>query len=184
MRAMWPRPALPWSGFRDTGRLVAAGRARLAAGTVAFVCGAVLLPGLAAWLPVIANLAACWRFASTLRPGREPLITRYTRFDNGGCPAEVAGYSRGLILTWAWFLGLFAAAHALVATGMLAGHGAHALVLAAEVTAGPALFLGEHALRNRRFPHHGRATPGRTLRAVRLAHRVPLAEPLAGHHAG
>lgn len=129
----------------------------------------------AAWLPtalpVLANFAGSWRFAATLRPGREPLITRYTRFDAGGCPAEVAPYSRTLTLLWAWFLGLFAAAHLMV----LAGHGSHALVLAAEVGLGLALFLGEHAVRNRRFPHHGRATPARTLRAVWLAQQVPVA---------
>lgn len=137
------------------------------AGVATVTFGAWLLP--AAWLPVLANLAGCWRFATTLRPGREPLITRYTRFDAGGCVAEVAAYSRALTLLWACFLGLFAAAHAVVS----AGHGSHALVLAAEIGLGLALFLGEHALRNRRFPHHGRATPARTLRAVRLAHQAP-----------
>ena len=172
MRASRP---LPRFGIRRFARLAVAYRGRLMLGAAALALGAVLLPAPTAALPVLANLAGSWRFATTLRPGREPLITRYTRFDPGGCPAEVAGYSRRLTLIWAWFLGLFALAHAVV----LAGFGAHAVVLAAEVALGLALFLGEHGVRNRRFPHHGRATPGRTLRAVRRAHQVPLAE----HHA-
>ncbi len=181
---------MPWSGVRETIRLVVAHRRRLAIGAATLALGALVLRNSVAWLPaalpVLANLAGSWRFAATLRPGREPLITRYTRFDSGGCPAEVAEYSRGLTLLWAWFLGLFALGHA----AALAGPSSHALVLAAEVALGLALFVGEHAVRNRRFPHHGRATPGRTLRAVRLAHQAPAVAPagavdapLAGRHA-
>ena len=142
---------------------------RLAAGAAGLTLCALLLPGgmarLQAALPVLANLAVCTRFATTLLPGREPLITRYTRFDMGGMPPECRPYTRALTAAWAGFLAGFAALHALA----LAGFWPSWPVLAAEAGLGAALFLGEHALRNLRFPQHGRATVRRTLRAVRLA---------------
>lgn len=117
-------------------------------------------------LAVSGNLLACYGFAATLLPGREPLISRYTRFDFGHLPPDCAAYTRGLTLLWAVLLAGFAAAQA----AAFAGLWRPSTVLAAEVAVGGALFLGEHLVRGTRFPHHGRATVGRTVRAVRLAH--------------
>jgi uncharacterized membrane protein len=143
-------------------------------GAVLALC-ALLVPRraaqLQALLPVLANLVVCWQFAATLRPGREPLITRYTRFDMGGrLPPELRGYTRALTALWALFLAGFAAAHALALAGPLS----HWPVLLAEIGLGAALFLGEHTWRNLRYPQHGPATVMRTLRAVRLAREADL----------
>ena len=149
-------------------------RRRLAAPALALAVSALALP----WgrgpfqsaLGVCGNLLACYGFAATLLPGREPLISRYTRFDFGHLPPDCAGYTRGLTLLWAALLAGFAAAQAAALAGLWRPSG----VLGAEAAVGGALFLGEHLVRGRRFPHHGPATPRRTIRAVRLAH---AAEP-------
>mgnify|MGYP007135336283 CR=1 FL=1 len=143
---------------------------RIGAGVAAFGLAALLLPGPAdsahAGLALLANALACWRFGVTLLPGREPLITRYSRFDEGVIVQECRGYSRGLTVLWTGVLAGFAAACA----AALAGAWPIDTVLATETLAGGALFLGEHVVRSLRFPHHGLATPLRTLRAVCLAH--------------
>ncbi|MEN0077226.1 MAG: hypothetical protein AAGC69_22765 [Paracraurococcus sp.] len=112
----------------------------------------------------LGNAAVALRFGLTLLPGREPLIARYSRFDWAGAPE--GGYTRILTLAWALLLGGFALAHLALA---LAGI-RDAPLAVAEAAICATLFCGEHALRNRRFPHHGRATPLRTLRAIGLAH--------------
>jgi uncharacterized membrane protein len=161
-----PRPGL----FRTLGRAWRANRGRLLASAAVLSVGALVLPwereALGAALAVSANLAACYGFAVTLLPGREPLISRYTRFDFGHLPPDCAGYTRALTAIWAALLGAFAAAQA----AALAGLWRSADVLAAEAAVCAAVFLGEHVVRGRRFPHHGQATLRRTLRAVRLAH--------------
>lgn len=124
---------------------------------------AVLLAGnpLAA---ALGNAAIALRFGLTLLPGREPLIAHYSRFDWAGPPE--GGYTRALTLTWALLLGGFALAHAGLA---LLGLDDTPLAFGEPLVCA-LLFCGEHVLRNRRFPQHGRATPLRTLRAIGLAH--------------
>jgi hypothetical protein len=124
---------------------------------------AVLLAGnpLAA---ALGNAAVALRFGLTLLPGREPLIAHYSRFDWAGPPE--GGYTWWLTLAWALLLGGFALAHG--AAG-LAGLEDAPLALAEPVVCA-LFFCAEHALRNRRFPQLGRATPLRTLRAIGLAH--------------
>lgn len=144
-----------------SGRRLAAGLLILAAASLA--ASALFGPAL---LGLIGNGAAALRFGLTLLPGREPLISRYSRFDGAGVP--VPRYTRHLTEAWALLLGGFALAHAGLA---LTGHGTLVLALT-EPPICFAFFLGEHALRNRRFPEHGPATPLRTLRAICLAHGV------------
>ena len=149
-----------------------ASRARLTASALVVLACAVLLgrerEAIRAAVAATANLFACWQFASTLAPGREPLISRYTRFDFGRQPPDLDDYTRRLTLLWAVLLAGFAAAQAAVlATG---AHAFASAVLAAEIAACAALFLGEHFVRNARFPHHRPVSLRRTLRAVRLAH--------------
>ena len=145
-------------------------RARLTASASFLALCALLLPWerepFQAAFAVLANVLACHGFAATLLPGREPLITRYTRFDFGHLPPDCAAYTRGLTLLWAVLLAGFAAAQAVA----LAGGWRPSAVLAMEALVGGSLFLGEHGVRGLRFPHHGRATVRRTVRAVRLAH--------------
>jgi uncharacterized membrane protein len=147
-----------------------ANRARLAASASVLALCALLLPWerepFQAAFGAVANLLACNQFAATLLPGREPLISRYTRFDFGHLPPDCAAYTRNLTLLWAVLLAGFAAAQAVA----LAGGWQPSAVLAVEALVCGALFLGEHGVRGLRFPHHGRATVRRTVRAVRLAH--------------
>lgn len=147
-----------------------ANRARLGASALVVLACALLLPrereAFQAALAASANLFASWRFAATLLPGREPLISRYTRFDFGRLPPDLGAYTRALTLLWAAILAGFAAAQG----AALAGAWPASTVLAVEVGACIALFLGEHFVRNARFPHHRPITLRRTARAVRLAH--------------
>lgn len=148
---------------RLAGALALTGLGLLAAGAARGVAPAALLP----LLPALGLLMLSARFAATLLPGREPLITHYTRFDFGRLPPECAGYTRRLTGFWAALLALAAP---LQAAAPLAG-----LAPGAVAAAGSALMLGlflaEHALRDRCFPHLGPATPARTLRAIIAAHR-------------
>ncbi|WP_343893814.1 hypothetical protein [Craurococcus roseus] len=132
---------------------------------------AVLLPrereAFQAALAATANLFASWQFAATLLPGGEPLISRYTRFDYGHLPPDLGAYTRALTVLWAALLAGFAAAQGAVLAG---AHLSASAILAAEILACGAVFLGEHFVRNARFPHHRPISLRRTVRAVRLAH--------------
>jgi uncharacterized membrane protein len=201
-RLLWLRiaPALPFAGGALACR--AAGRPGLAAllGLVALAfalgqrldirarCGVALalaLVAAACWhwpgaasrigllLPVLADLAMAMHFGTTLRPGREPLIARYDRFDPASSPAESAGYTRALTRLWALLFLALAPLHAV----LLLQLGLSPLpVMTVTFALMLSLFLGEHLVRSRRFPRLGRATPARTLRAVVAAHT-------AHHHA-
>jgi len=116
-------------------------------------------------LAALGNFCVCLRFGATLLPGREPLISRYSRFD-AGLPDADGTYTRRLTLVWSALLAGFALAYA---TAALASWSIAVISVVQPLTCGT-LFLGEHVLRNRRFPEHGRATPLRTLRAIWLSH--------------
>ncbi|HZF75516.1 MAG TPA: hypothetical protein VE033_06755 [Acetobacteraceae bacterium] len=142
---------------------------------VAAVALEVLAGGVAIWLAgqhgpallaVVLNALVCARFAATLRPGAEPLITQYGRFDRDGLPPECEGYTRALTVAWTVLIGAFSLAHAVPP---LLGLGSTAMLSKAQGAIMLAFFLGEHVLRNRRFPHLGPATPWRTLRAMWLS---------------
>jgi uncharacterized membrane protein len=128
--------------------------------------------GVAVWLAgrhgpalvaAVLNLLVGLRFVITLCPGRVPLITRYARCDAAGLPDRAEGYTRRLTACWAWLLCLFALTHA---ASMAGGYSTEAISVL-QGGACVALFLGEHVLRSWRFPELGRATPWRTLRAIR-----------------
>jgi uncharacterized membrane protein len=118
-----------------------------------------------ALLAVLLNLAVCLRFATTLRPGEVPLITRYSRFDGVPASPRCDAYTRRLTAVWAVLLGLFALAQA----GAVLDHWTTRQVSALEGALLLLLFLAEHPLRGRLFPELGPVTPLRTLRAMRLA---------------
>lgn len=143
-----------------------AGTALLAAlGAAAWAGGAGGTAALLAALPLAGNLALAWHFGGTLRPGREPLITRHARVNHGTVPTALARYTRRLTLAWTVvFLGLAA-----VSAATLAGLGPPAGPAAvAALGLSLVLFLGEHALRSRLFPELGPARPARTLRVIWL----------------
>jgi len=146
--------------------------ALLAGGVLAAVALAVLLvPGAAALalalVPSLGMLLFAWHFGATLRAGQEPLITRYIREDFCGLPEGCATYGRALTLFWTWvFLG-FAALNLAPVLGLLPASLAGAVTIGLSIL----LFVGEHAVRARRFPHLP-VTLGRTLRAMWQAGRV------------
>lgn len=105
------------------------------------------------------------RFAFTLLPGREPLISRYSRFDTSRDPAAQASYTRGLTALWAALLTGFAALYVIAG---LRDWSVGPIALAQLVFC-VGFFLAEHMERNRRFPQDGKATPLRTIRAIRRA---------------
>ncbi|MFT8243685.1 hypothetical protein [Roseomonas sp. BN140053] len=122
-------------------------------------------------LPAVADLLLCWHFGRTLLPGREPLISFYTRHDFGHLPPECAGYTRGLTALWTAVFAALAGLHAAIGLGAFGAAGW--TVLAASLGGMAALFLGEHVVRSLRFPQHGMATPARTWRAMLAANAAP-----------
>ena len=127
-------------------------------------------PAGAALVAALGNGLVALRFGATLLPGREPLISRYSRFDSAGLPDPQGRYTRGLTTFWAALLGSFCL---IDATAIAAAHPI-AVLSAIEALVCVMVFCGEHAVRNRRFPQLGRATPLRTVRAICLAHGVHL----------
>ena len=121
-------------------------------------------------LPALACAGFAWGFVRTLRPGREPLIAHYIRFDERRDDAECAGYARRLTAIWAFALVAAAVAQAvpLVASDAMGSQAWHFLPLAALVL----LFLGEHVVRSLRFPAGGIAWPDQTFRAILRAGRA------------
>jgi hypothetical protein len=116
-------------------------------------------------LPAFWTAGFAWAFARTLRPGQEPLIARYIRFDDRRDPAECAGYARGLTLFWAVVLALFAVVEvAAPLAGIDPGLWPEAAMLV--------LFLGEHVVRSLLFPAGGIAWPTQTLGAILRAERA------------
>ncbi|MEN0074612.1 MAG: hypothetical protein AAGC69_09520 [Paracraurococcus sp.] len=120
-----------------------------------------------ALLAGLGNLLASLRFGLTLRPGGEPLISRYARFDAAGMPDADGRYTRRLTWLWALLLGGFALAF----LGAALGAGSAAPLARLQPLACLGLFLGEHALRRRRFPGLGPVSPLGTLRAIWRCHR-------------
>ncbi|KAA2213053.1 COG4648 family protein [Teichococcus oryzae] len=138
-------------------------------------------PGLgAALLMPAGDLLMCWHFGATLRPGREALISHYTRHDFGYLPPECASYTRRLTAIWAALFLLLAPLHAALLLGVPPLPRCDSgLVLGATLGFTLLMFLGEHVIRSLRFPQHGIATPARTLRAIRSAHS---SRPQPQHH--
>ena len=121
-----------------------------------------------ALLAVLVNLLVGCRFATTLRAGAVPLITRYARLDPHGLPADCEGYTRGLTAAWVVLLAGFAGLHAAAALDVWT---TREVALAQSVVMG-AFFLGEHPVRAWLFPQLGRVTPLRTLRCMWGARRA------------
>ncbi|WP_149538294.1 hypothetical protein [Siccirubricoccus phaeus] len=125
-----------------------------------------------ALLAALGNLLASLQFGVTLRPGQEPLISRYSRYDSAARSGRLERYTRRLTASWALLLACFALAF----LGAACGAWSAGLVSRLQLVLCPALFVGEHWLRRRCFPELGRVTLLRTCRAIWLSHmRVPHA---------
>ncbi|UCE90434.1 MAG: hypothetical protein JSW10_06380 [Pseudomonadota bacterium] len=107
----------------------------------------------ALYLPPIAfNAGLCALFASTLRPGKMPLITRYILKMEGEVPPELVPYSRNLTRIWAGFFALMALTSTLLALyaptaiwSLFTNFINYLLVLL--------LLGGEYFMREKLFPH-------------------------------
>jgi uncharacterized membrane protein len=115
--------------------------------------------------PIAVNLALAAWFASTLRAGHEPMITRFARAERGALEADLAAYTRALTWVWVAFFVVVAAIDAVLAVAgtraaWLAFSGAGGYLMVA------ALFLGEWAYRRRRFRHYRHASPLALVRHV------------------
>lgn len=115
-----------------------------------------------ALVAVVLNVLVAARFAMTLRPGADPLISRYARYDAAGLPTEAEAYTRRLTTIWALLLAAFALLHA---TAVLDAW-TTTVIAWIEAVCCVMFFLTEHLLRSLLFPQLGRATPWRTLRAI------------------
>jgi uncharacterized membrane protein len=107
-----------------------------------------------------------WLFARTLRPGRQPLITRLATHVHGELPVPIARYTRRV--TWAWCL--FFAAMAL--TSMLLFLFAPMAVWSVfnnvlNLPLVVAMYLGEYAWRLWRYPDFSHASIATVFRAIR-----------------
>lgn len=120
-----------------------------------------------ALLTATGSLLASLRFGWTLRPGAEPLISRYSRFDVAGPPDRDGRYTRRLTAAWALLLGGFAVAFLAAACGLCPAGPLWTL----QPALCAACFLGEHLLRRRCFPELGPVSPLQTLCAVYRCHR-------------
>ena len=142
-----------------------------AGGTTALWIGR---PGAAAallgLLPLAGNLLLAWHFGATLRPGREPLITRYTRADLGRIPPDLLRYTRRLTGLWTLFFLAFAGANVMTLAGAGPAPGPTA---AFNIALSALLFLAEHPVRHILFPALGPARPWTTLRAIWRADGLP-----------
>lgn len=116
-------------------------------------------------LPVIAYCALFTLFANTLRPGRQPMISRFAHMEQGDLNEELSLYTRRLTLIWsAFFLGMAALAAGLAAWAPLRVWYLHTFFFSYVLIA--ALFLGEYAYRRWRYPHYRHAPPWELLRNV------------------
>ncbi len=121
-------------------------------------------------LPLAGNLLLAWHFGATLRPGREPLITRYTRAEQGFVAPGMGRYTRRLTWLWTLFFVAFAAVNLLTLAGIGPAPGPSAV---ANVLLSLLFFLAEHPVRRALFPGVGPATPLSTLRAIWRADVLP-----------
>lgn len=156
---------------RSVPGIAAAALAAFAA-TLAWVGGQDGAGLVLAALPLAGNLALAWHFGATLRPGREPLIVRYSRAEHGEIPPTLARYARGLTMLWTGFFLAFCAANAATLAGFGPAAGLSAVL---NIGLAATLFLGEHLVRGGLFPEFGPARPWRTIRTIWRADVVPHA---------
>lgn len=121
---------------------------------VAGICHAAAYGGLLAW------------FAASLRPGREPVVTRFARRMRRTMPDRVVRYTRNV--TWAWCV--FFAAELALSAGLLAEAPLaswSSFVNLANLPAVAAMMLGEFAVRFMLFRHEPRTSLAATLAGLR-----------------
>jgi uncharacterized membrane protein len=132
---------------------------------VAIWCGYTSAVALVLAPSVVVNAMLLVLFGHTLLPGREPLITRFRRIEQGYVALKFVSYTRCLTMLW---VVLFAIATIASVVAALWGDAAvwSWISLIAIPVASLSLFLGEHVYRALRFGPEGRSSPMRTLAIV------------------
>jgi uncharacterized membrane protein len=124
-------------------------------------------PGLFYPVPYLTVYAfLLWLFGRTLRPGRQPLITRLATHVHGELPAQIARYTRRV--TWAWCV--FFAAMALTSILLFLFEPLPIWSMFNNLLNLPlvaAMYLGEYAWRLWRYPNFSHASIATVFRAFR-----------------
>lgn len=166
---------LPWVTAAAIAILALLAATRLHGGPrVAALLVAVVAPILAAFAPsatvyvppVAIDAMLAIVFAQTLRPGQEPMISRFARRERGGVlEPDIAAYTRRLTAMWvALFAGMGLAAALLAWLAPIGVWSLFCNVVAYLLVA--ALLVGEYAYRRFRFRHYEHASLGAFLRSV------------------
>src|SRR5258706_8939682 len=124
-------------------------------------------PGLFYPVPYLTVYAfLLWLFGRTLRPGRQPLITRLATYVHRELPAQIARYTRRV--TWAWCV--FFAAMALTSILLFLFEPLPIWSMFNNLLNLPlvvAMYLGEYAWRLWRYPNFSHASIATVFRAFR-----------------
>lgn len=103
------------------------------------------------------HLALAWAFASTLRPGRTPLVTTLALRVHARLTPAMQRYTQRLTVVWSgYFVGMIAASATLYALAPWSWWSLFGNVLSPLLATG--LFVLEHLWRHRRHPEFGRAS--------------------------
>ena len=154
-----------WSGLALLGFVICAGFAHLAIssdGNGLLQWGAAAASG----LPHAAanGLLLAW-FASTLRPGSEPLVTRVARCVHGTLKPEIESYTRSVTIAWCvFFTAQLVVSLVLFLLAPLETWSLFVNVLNAPLVV--LMFAGEYLVRIVRHPDHPRASIASTLKAI------------------
>jgi uncharacterized membrane protein len=115
--------------------------------------------------PVLINFAFAAFFATSLAPGRDPVISRYARRERGTLEPDLARYTRTLTVLWAVFLAAMGIVAAILAVASpLAVWSLFCNVISYALVA--TFLLGEYAYRRLRFRHYRHASLAAFLRNV------------------
>jgi len=147
-------------------------RPRMLAGAAAIAAAAAAAGVAAAWPgvllfapPVLINFAFAAFFATSLAPGRDPVISRYARRERGTLEPDLARYTRTLTVLWAVFLATMGIVAAVLAVASpLAVWSLFCNVISYALVA--TFLLGEYAYRRLRFRHYRHASLASFLRNV------------------
>ena len=124
----------------------------------------------ASWLfyvpPVLIYLVLLTTFGITLRHGREPLIARFARMEQGPLTAELSGYTRALTQLWCVFFAVMATISVGLAWWTSLSLWSLFTHLISYLLLG-ALFAGEYAYRRKRFPQYQHASLWQLIRNIR-----------------
>jgi uncharacterized membrane protein len=121
--------------------------------------------------PVVVNVGLAAWFGVTLRPDREPIISRIARIERGTLAPDLVAYTRRLTLVWTLFFLAMAAVSAALSVLPSAAPWAWFTTFGNWICIA-ALFFGEQLYRRRRFAHHPHASPMQVIALVRMQWRA------------